>query len=277
MALAASREIAVASVDRRFRAEFVEQVLLNRLDEAEVRRRCQALDWRVAYPAVVACLSPATLDATSQLERARDVFGWELRAMNLHAPHAIISGSVIAIIGVANGDPESIATSAVGEVLARCVSGAWSAGISNTIESPEELPRAWDQAAVATRVTQTVRGPGLVGRFADLGVYRLLSEFDGERLEGFAREALGELYEPVGGHVELRRTLKVLLETNMNVAQTAREMHYHYNSVRYRTAQLEKVLGPFVDNSTRRLELHVAMLICEMIQGESRPSRSVSG
>ena len=116
-----------------------------------------------------------------------------------------------------------------------------------------------------------MKGVGAVGQFADLGVHRLLSEVDVGLLEGFAKEALGDLYEPSGNLAELRRTLKVLLETNMNVAQTAREMHYHYNSVRYRTVQLEKMLGPFITSSTRRLELHVALLICDMV-GEPVPT-----
>jgi purine catabolism regulator len=268
MALAASREIAVASVDRRFRAEFVEQVLLNRLDDGEVRRRCQALEWSVAFPAVVIDLVPATLDATSHLERVRDMLGWALRAEGLHAPHAIINGNVVAIAGIEGAGPgaaEAAALEAMQEVMSRCAPATWSAGISNPTENSAGLPRAWDQAKVATKVTRSIKGVGAIGRFAELGVHRLLSEVDIDLLQSFAREALGELHEPTGGLAELRRTLKVLLETNMNVAQTARQMHYHYNSVRYRTTQLEKRLGPFVDNSTRRLELHVALLICDML------------
>ncbi len=273
MALAASREVAVASVDRQFRAEFVEQLLLDRLDGAEVHRRCQALGWSMAFPAVVIDLAPATLDATSQLERVRDMLGWALRAEGLHAPHAIINGSVVAIAGSDGdvADPDTAALGAVAEAMSRCVPGTWSAGISNPAQSSSDLPRAWDQAKVATKVTRTMKGVGAVGQFADLGVHRLLSEVDLGLLEGFAKEALGDLYEPPGNLAELRRTLKVLLDTNMNVAQTAREMHYHYNSVRYRTIQLEKMLGPFVTSSTRRLELHVALLICDMV-GEPVPN-----
>jgi purine catabolism regulator len=111
---------------------------------------------------------------------------------------------------------------------------------------------------------RAIKGVGVVGRFTDLGVFRLLSEVDAGLLREFAKEALGELYEPSEGRAELRRTLAVLLDMNLNVAKTARELHYHYNSVRYRTAQLEQLLGPFLTDPTRRLELHVALLICEI-------------
>ena len=275
MALAASREIAVASVDRQFRAEFVEQVLLDRLSDGEVRRRCQALEWNVSFPAVVIDLAPATLDATSHLERVRDMLGWALRAEGLHAPHAIINGNVVAIAGIEGGAAEraeAVALEALQEVMSRCAPATWSAGGSSPTETSAGLPKAWDQAKVATKVTRTMKGVGATGRFADLGVHRLLSEVDVDLLENFAKEALGDLHEPTGGLAELRRTLKVLLETNMNVAQTAREMHYHYNSVRYRTVQLEKMLGPFVTSSTRRLELHVALLICDMLTDGDRPT-----
>jgi purine catabolism regulator len=266
MALAASREIAVASVDRRFRAEFVEQMLLNRLDTAEVTRRCQALEWNVAFPAAVVHLSTETLDAAAHLERIRDMLGWSLRAQGVNAPHAIVGGAVVAVIGGKGIDqPADVAARAASDVLSRTAKGTWSAGVSGPLGDWSDLPHGWDQARVANRVIRTTGGVGTVGQFDLLGIFRLLSEIDAEVLRGFAREALGDLYEPSGMKQELRRTLKVLLDTNLNVAQTARELHYHYNSVRYRTAQLEQMLGPFMTDAARRLELHVALLICDML------------
>lgn len=268
MALAASREIAVASVDRQFRAEFLEQALLNRLSRSEVARRCQALEWSMQFPAVVATLSPASLEASANVERVRDMLGWALRGGGIHAPHAIIDGDVVALVGQerrSGETPEAIAHDAVSSIISRPAIGTWSAGISRVVDNATGLPHAWDQAQIAAKVIRSTKGVGATGKFSDLGVYRLLSEVDQGLLNDFAKEALGELFDPVGGKAELRRTLAVLLETNLNVAQTARELHYHYNSVRYRTAQLEKILGPFLTDSTRRLELHVALLICDMV------------
>ena len=212
-------------------------------------------------------LSPADLDATPHIERVRDALGWSLRARGLRAPHAIINGSVVAIVGSKDrrsADPETTAADATSEVIARSLTGRWSAGISGQIDGPADLLRGWDQARTVTRVTRVIKGVGAIGKFTDLGVFRLLSEIDPGLLQEFAREALGELYEPSEGRAELKRTLSVLLEMNLNVAKTARELHYHYNSVRYRIAQLEQILGPFVNDPTRRLELHVALLICDI-------------
>lgn len=264
MALAASREIAVASVDRQFRSEFLEQVLRNRLDRAEIDRRCQALEWKVRFPAVVVTLSSAALDAVPHLERIQEMFDWALRGRGIHAPHAIVNGDIVAIVS-SRDDPEAIAFEAATNVMTRSPRGMWFAGVSGLVDEPAGLQRGWGQARMASKVARTAKGEGEPGRFKDLGVYRLLSEVEPALLQDFAREALGELYDPEVGRGELRHTLAVLLETNLNVAETARQLHYHYNSVRYRTAQLEKMLGPFLSDSTRRLELHVALLICDMV------------
>jgi len=269
MALAASREIAVASVDRQFRTEFLEQVLRNRLESTEVDRRCQALEWSLHFPAVVVTLAPVDLGATTHLERVRDMLGWSLRPRGLRAPHAIVGGEVVAIVS-SETTPEAVAAEAAAEVISRAVPGMWSAGVSDRIESPEGLERGWDQALVAAKVTRALKGVGEIGSFRELGVYRLLIEVDPVLLEDFAREVLGELFNPAEGRADLRRTLSVLLDTNLNVAQTARELHYHYNSIRYRTVQLEKMLGPFLTDPTRRMELQIALLICDMVSDGSR-------
>ena len=266
MALSASREIAAASVDRQFRSEFLERVLRNRLDDREVSRRCQALDWVIEYPAAIVSLSPEILDATPYVERVRDALGWALRARNLKAPHAIINGDVVAIVGSSPSDPDPVAAAvdAANEVIARSAPGAWSAGVSAQALIPEGLERAWSQAQIATKVNRIVGGQGTVGKFADLGIYRLLAEVDPALLQDFAKEALGELYEPSGDKAELRRTLSVLLDSNLNVASTARTLYYHYNTIRSRVTKLETMLGPFLTDPNRRLELHVALLIANM-------------
>lgn len=83
-------------------------------------------------------------------------------------------------------------------------------------------------------------------QFDDLGVYRLLSLVEDENeLETFARETLRELTEETAEAQDMRKTLEVLLATNINIAETARKLHFHYNTLRYRVVKLEKMLGPF--------------------------------
>jgi purine catabolism regulator len=142
----------------------------------------------------------------------------------------------------------------------------FSTGISREVTSPGALPGAYDQAGKAVKVGRQLNGPGEVAHFDSLGVYRLLSLVDDtEELHSFVRETLGDLAgDDDPESADLRRTLQVLLETNLNVAETARRLHFHYNTLRYRIGKLERLLGPFTEDAHLQLNLTLALHVLRM-------------
>jgi len=114
-------------------------------------------------------------------------------------------------------------------------------------------------------VGRQITGAWAVTHFDDLGVYRLLSLVEDDReLESFASETLRELTADTPEAQDMRRTLEVLLATNINIAETARQLHFHYNTLRYRVVKLEKMLGSFTDHPELRLDLSLALKIMAM-------------
>jgi purine catabolism regulator len=132
-------------------------------------------------------------------------------------------------------------------------------------ETPADLPRAYEQARKAVQIGRRLQGNGARANFDRLGVHRLLSLIpDTAELRGFVSEALGELAVENAENADLRHTLAVLLETNLNVAESARRLHFHYNTLRYRISKLEKMVGPFTEDATLRLDLALALRVLEM-------------
>ena len=128
------------------------------------------------------------------------------------------------------------------------------------------IPAGYEQARRAAQVGRQLKGPSAVAHFDDLGAFRLLSLVaDVDELRSFVREVLGELAVEGDAEAEdMRATLRVLLDTNLNVAETSRRMHFHYNTLRYRITKLERMLGPFVSDPDLQLDLALALRVLQM-------------
>jgi purine catabolism regulator len=182
------------------------------------------------------------------------------------------SQEVVALFAVPGDADTDTVMRSVGEVV-RVVRGdggggrrSFSTGVSRPVESPADLPRAYEEALSAVSVGRQLHGDGSVAHFDQLGIFRLLALVpDSADLRRFVDEALGPLAnDDVPEHADLRTTLSVLIDTNLNVAETARVLFFHYNTLRYRIAKLERMLGPFTTDPQLRLKLALALKVHQM-------------
>ncbi|TMR91166.1 PucR family transcriptional regulator [Nonomuraea basaltis] len=265
-ALVVTRQEAVNAVESKYRADFLRDVLTGRAGTAErVTTRARAFGWDLARPVTVLV---AELDPDGDERTAQDrlVSCWTA-AIRRHDPRGAVAGfshEVVAVVD-ASIDATRVARDAA-SAFADVPPATFSTGTSRPSPGAETLPEAYSQALKAARVGRQLHGPGAVAHFDQLGVYRLLSLVnDTDELHAFVRETLGPLAsEDDGENADLRRTLQVLLETNLNVAETARRLHFHYNTLRYRIGKLERLLGNFTDDPHLRLNLTLALHVLRM-------------
>lgn len=280
-ALSITKELAVFAVEAKFRGDYLRDILtgLTPVDETVVEH-CRALGWDIdrSMVVIVAEVDPdkgkgadpgwmaAPIGTRSENERLAAAWQQVLRARDKSAPVVGFSQEVVALIPVDETDPMSV----VDEVVAAAAAAregdrSFCTGVSRRVSEPSDIPTAFAQARRAVRVGRRMRGPGSVSAFDSLGVHRLLSLVpDSDELRSFATEVLGELASDSASAADLRTTLRALLDTNLNVAEAARLLHFHYNGLRYRIAKLERIIGPFTSDPHLRLDAALALRIMEM-------------
>lgn len=265
-ALVVTRQEAVTAVESKYRADFLRDVLTGRAGSSErVASRAKTFGWDLERPVTVLV---AELDPEGDERVAQDrlVTCWTA-AMRRHDARGAVAGfshEVVTIVDAAVDAGRLARDAAV--AFAECLPATFSTGASRVAVGAEALPEAYGQALKAARVGRQLHGHGAVAHFDQLGVYRLLSLVnDTAELHSFVSETLGSLASDADAeNADLRRTLQVLLETNLNVAETARRLHFHYNTLRYRIGKLERMLGNFTEDAHLRLNLTLALHVLRM-------------
>ncbi|MDQ1742335.1 MAG: PucR family transcriptional regulator, purine catabolism regulatory protein [Pseudonocardiales bacterium] len=281
-ALTITKELAVSAVEGKFRGDYLRDVLTGQVSVDEpVVQHCRSLGWDIDRPMVVLVaeldaaepsrsgVAPAGPSVVHRSQHERFVSAWQqvLRARDKEAPVVGFSHEVVALLPVGPGD----ASKMVAELIA-AVSGdrgggrqSFSAGVSRRVLDPSQIATGYAQARKAVSVGRRVHGHGSVSHFDSLGVHRLLSLVpDTGELKSFAAEVLGDLAAEAAEAADLRQTLQTLLDTNLNVAETARLLHFHYNTLRYRISKLERIIGPFTTDPHLRLDVALALQVVQM-------------
>lgn len=279
-ALVITKEQAITAAEGRFQSDFLHDLLGERvLDRQEVQARARGFGWNLERELLVLVAGFDTTSAHERRipgappawERLVAAVGDALRERDPHAAVVAIGGRVVALTGGSESDRPVSAQRALGASVrgaaAAVLDSSLSIGVSRAASDPLALATAYDQAVKALEIGRDIHGSGHTSHFDDLGAYRLLSLIEDRReLAGFVHDVLGELTGSEPQPEELRRTLRVLLETNLNVAETARQLHFHYNTVRYRLEKLQQIVGEFTTDPGLRLDLHLALRILAMDQ-----------
>jgi purine catabolism regulator len=287
-ALSVIRLQAVHSVELRFQGDLVRRLVGGSVGHTErTLAYTRSFGWRLDGPVAVLVTATETVaDAAADPTKALDVLdrladGWR-SALEPEVAGAAVAGLATEIVTLLplDGRTQEELSALVAAVSSRVngrlrrVGRVLSTGIGRPADSLPALAEAHRQAQRALSVGQEIHGPSSVTHFDQLGVFRLLSLIpDSSELRTYVDEVLGPLAGAADADsADLRETLRVLLETNLNVAESARRLHFHYNTMRYRIGKLERMLGPFTTDPTLRLNLLLALHAARM-RGLDQPHR----
>ena len=266
---------AVAEADRRFQAVCLDELVTGHVADASVlRERASAFGWDLSLPRAVMV---AEIDALGDRRfgelAGTSEEGWASRrvadaARSVLGREAIVwersAGAAALTAGV---ELRRNALALQAEAARRLPGAVISIGVGRVQPDPLELELSYSEALRSLQIGRRSGGQGVVSLFADLGLDRLLMSCAATELEGFFSATLDPMLSYERAHPEcgLTETLQAFLAANRNVAETARMLFVHYNTVKYRLERLESLLGAFVNIPERCLTLEVAMHVRGLI------------
>jgi PucR family transcriptional regulator, purine catabolism regulatory protein len=279
-ALEITRDLAVLAVEQQFASNALHDLVTSTAaDMDHALARAVRFGWDLQRPLAVLvarCCSPERSDEPARQQEASALRAAELwtQAIQDRDRNAAVAGfatELVAVVGAA--DAEALARKAQAD-MAASTGRSYSVGVSQIAAKPLDIARRYEEARVALQVGLRLSGSSAVTSFAGLGLYRLISNVSQTELRAFVHETLGpvlDLPEPI--RTDLLKSLAVLSSTRFNVAESARILHYHYNTMRYRVTKLERLLGRFADNAAAGLQVGVALQILRMyeISGDTLP------
>ena len=272
-ALEVTRDLAVLAVEQQFASNALHDLVTGTAADLDhALARAVRFGWNLQRPLAVLVARHCGADHADEHARLQEaaalraVDRWTsaVRDRDRDAAVAGFATELVAVVGA--GDAAAIARKVHADMTA-ATGRAYSVGVSQAGAEPQDIPRLYDEARVALQVGLRLSGSGAVTSFAELGLYRLISNVSQAELRAFVRDTLGpvlELAEPA--RTDLLRSLAVLSSTRYNVAQSARILHYHYNTMRYRVTKLERMLGEFADDASAGLRIGVALQILRMYE-----------
>ncbi len=193
-----------------------------------------------------------------------------------HGEHivAVIDQTVVAIVAEESLDPENADQVAdpIEDRIRRAVAGLPAGSSVNIVagtacQSPADYARSHNAARRGLDFLRLVGRSGENLSFRDQGVEQLLLRAGdpASLLEFVARyvEPL-DLYDE-GHSTELRHTLEVLYSNQGRLESSARELHIHVSTLRYRLERIELLIGVDPRVGEARLDLEVALRAAQMI------------
>lgn len=224
--------------------------LLSGTDDAGAVARADALGYDLRHPhQVIVVHSEAGVDIlTPAVTRAAATL--QLRMLSGR------KGDFVVLVTAGGCDPAELH-----RVLSQMLSPATCAiGVGSQCDVPAHVPRSFTEAQRALNVRMHSAAPDGASAYAELGFYRLIdaAQTNGA-VEDFIRDWLGALLDyDSAKKSELVVTLGKHLESGGKYDESAKALHIHRSTLRYRLSRIKELTGYDLRDVDVRFNLHAA-------------------
>jgi sugar diacid utilization regulator/GAF domain-containing protein len=258
----------------RVRGELLDELMTASVDDEDrVYERARALGHDLEVPHTPIVVRPDVLPESPGGKGGEVEGGQGLRRIvaiayavaGSQVPKPLVGTFAGAVVVIWRG--EDRAPTEIADAIRRYVSARTSETVSVCIGQSGETMGAHRRsirlALGAIRLLQSSGGTDRLVSLDELGIFRVLLAVDDEQL---LRETSRQVLGPILDYDKARNgamfeTLTTFIEQEMNVAETARVLHLHTNSLNYRLRRIEEILAVRLRNPDDLVRVNFALAI----------------
>ncbi|WP_227937129.1 helix-turn-helix domain-containing protein [Alkalihalobacillus deserti] len=140
-------------------------------------------------------------------------------------------------------------------------------GIGRIVHTLDEVKLSYRDAKKCVDYLQTTQIEETVLSYQQLGIQRLFLKTEVDELKDFVADTLGEIFSYDEKHeTELLPTLKVYLECNQNMVQSAKKLYVHTNTIKYRLRTIKQILDLDSLDGRKAFDLQLGLYIYEYLK-----------
>jgi purine catabolism regulator len=142
----------------------------------------------------------------------------------------------------------------------------FSIGFSNPVDQINKIPQAYHEAKETLEIGYSLQKKQFIHTYRTQQVTELIRSIPDNKLHDFYSYCLGELaFTDQPERLELLNTLDIFLNHESSIAETAKVMFLHRNTVQNRINRCEALLNISVKDPIDTLKIRIAMVIHRLI------------
>lgn len=280
VALGMLRERAVLEAETRLRGDFVGALLQGQRDPLALARDAALIGFDLRAPHVVLVVAPDPRDGTVgggeiPMQAMHELFEIVRTMTQAALPDTLVAyrpEGIIVLAGTTKApglDARGLAERVHAAVAQHFPHSPVSVGLGGTCRGAADYPGACERAVKALRIVRSLGRRASVVDIDELDVYEAL--FDSaskDRLWQFVDQTLGRLRDYDRAHAsDLVRTLEVYLDNGGSLAESAKVLVVHANTVEYRVRRASELSGRDLRDPEERFRLQLALRIARLTSG----------
>ena len=258
------RALAAACSEKNDKTQFLKDLLLGQYRDSEIASRARRLHLHPEAVRILFLIEPRTRQDEHALATVRSLFGSRSRDVVLEMEDSRIV-VIREIASPSEADDSEQTASILVDMLGTEALTPACVSYSKPAEDLSRLPDAYREACTALEIGRTFYAERSVFGYDRLGIGRLIYQLPADICEMFLDEvfkdqSLSDLDE------ESLITIRTFFENNLNMAETARQLYVHRNTLIYRFEKLQKKYGLDVRTFEDALTFKIAMLVTDYMK-----------